>query len=168
MIVVLLPLTTVQVQEMESARHAVVAHSSDELISLRTTCEELQREGDELKEVLSAVQLDLEAKTAVGHTHTYHQLCLVTMVISQELQEKEAMEGVMSEHLVELEGKVCSGEEENQKLRAKVTELEDQLKMAAVASQRKLSEMQSCHRTVGERLRETLQLHEELTMHFDS
>ena len=58
-----------QVQEMESARHEVAAHSSSELLSLRNTCEELQREGDELKEVLSAVQLDLEAKTVVGHTH---------------------------------------------------------------------------------------------------
>ena len=90
------------------------------------------------------------------------------MVTSQELQEKEAVEGVVSEHLLELEGQVRTGEEENQKLRAKVTELEDQLKMAAVAAQRKLSEMQNCHRTMGERLRETLQLHEELDMHFDT
>ena len=49
-----------QVQEMEGARHA---HSSQAMEEM----EAVKRENEELKEVLSAVQLDLEAKTEVKH-----------------------------------------------------------------------------------------------------
>ena len=47
-----------QVQEMEGARHA---HSSQAVEEM----EAVKRENEELKEVLSAVQLDLEAKSEV-------------------------------------------------------------------------------------------------------
>ncbi len=47
-----------QVREMDSAR---VAQTSEEM-------ERLRRENEELKEVLSAVQLDLEAKSEVSHS----------------------------------------------------------------------------------------------------
>ena len=53
---------------MESAQHQVASQGSSELVLVRGQCASLEREGDELKEVLSAVQLDLEARTAVGHT----------------------------------------------------------------------------------------------------
>ena len=47
-----------QVQDMEVAKHELSSQASEEAESLR-------RENEELKDVLSAVQLDLEAKTEV-------------------------------------------------------------------------------------------------------
>ena len=60
------------------------------------------------------------------------------------------------------------GKEDKEELKAQVGQLEDQLKMAAVASHRKLSDMHSCHRALGEQLAEALRLHRELAAQFDT
>lgn len=56
-------------------------------------------------------------------------------------------------------------EEENANLSGQVALLEDQLKMASVASSRKMEDAQQKHRELGLKLRELLKLHENLASH---
>ena len=60
-----------------------------------------------------------------------------------------------------------SVEDDRQSLFGQVAMLEDQLKMASVASKRKLSDVQLKHRELGDRLEEVLQLHRQVDGHFD-
>lgn len=73
---------------MEGARHA---HSSQAVEEM----EAVKRENEELKEVLSAVQLDLEAKTEVKHNWkgggevpVLHNSCHPVFLLSQECQQR--------------------------------------------------------------------------------
>lgn len=56
-------------------------------------------------------------------------------------------------------------EEEATNLSGQVAMLEDQLKMASVASSRKMEDAQHRHRELGLKLRELLKLHENLESH---
>ena len=56
-------------------------------------------------------------------------------------------------------------EEESTNLTAQVALLEDQLKMASVASNRKMEDARQRHRELGQRLRELLKFHEKLESH---
>ena len=49
-----------------------------------------------------------------------------------------------------------------------VSLLEDQLKMASVASHQKLGDMQQRHRELGHKLLEVARLHKELMSHLDA
>lgn len=59
-------------------------------------------------------------------------------------------------------------EEKNHSLRSKVAVLEDQLRMATMGSQRKLTDLQQKHRELGSRLEEVLRLHREMNGHFEA
>ena len=59
-------------------------------------------------------------------------------------------------------------EEENQSLVGQVAVLEDQLKMASVASKRKLADAQESHRELGSKLQEVLRLHKEMDGHLNT
>lgn len=56
-------------------------------------------------------------------------------------------------------------EEENQNLSGQVALLEDQLKMASVASSRKLADVLQRHRELGLKLKDMLKLHENMESH---
>lgn len=58
-------------------------------------------------------------------------------------------------------------EEEVGGLTGQVSLLEDQLKMASVASQQKLGEAQQRHRDLGHKLQELVRLHRELETHLE-
>lgn len=56
-------------------------------------------------------------------------------------------------------------EEENQNLGSQVAMLEDQLKMASIASNRKIQEVREQHKAIGMKMKELLKLHESLDSH---
>ena len=58
-------------------------------------------------------------------------------------------------------------EVENQSLASQVAVLEDQLKMASVASKRKLADAEEKHRELGSKLQELLRLHKEMDAHWN-
>jgi hypothetical protein len=53
-------------------------------------------------------------------------------------------------------------EEENRSLGGQVALLEDQLKMASVASHRKIDAVQQQHKELGQKLKDLLKLHENM------
>lgn len=53
-------------------------------------------------------------------------------------------------------------EEENRNLSGQVVLLEDQLKMASVASSRKMEDVQQRHKELGQKLKDLLKLHENM------
>lgn len=56
-------------------------------------------------------------------------------------------------------------EEDNQNLSSQIAVIEDQLKMASVASSRKIEDVQQRHRELGLKLKELLKLHDNLESH---
>lgn len=86
---------------MEGARHA---HSSQAMEEM----EAVKRENEELKEVLSAVQLDLEAKTEVKHNWKggggggclyMHNSCHPVFLVSQECQRRATEVGSLEQQV---------------------------------------------------------------------
>ena len=57
---------------------------------------------------------------------------------------------------------------ENQSLNGQVSLLEDQLKMASVASKRKLEDVQTKHTQLGDKLRALLELHRDIESHLST
>ncbi len=53
-------------------------------------------------------------------------------------------------------------EEENQNLTSQAAVLEDQLKMASIASSRKIQDVMERHKTIGLKMKEMSKLHENL------
>ena len=53
-------------------------------------------------------------------------------------------------------------EEDNETLSSQISLLEDQLKMASVASKRKVEGIEVKHRELGEKLQELLRLHQDI------
>ena len=56
-------------------------------------------------------------------------------------------------------------EEENRNLSGQVALLEDQLKMASVASNRKMEGVQQRHKELGQKLKDLIKLHEKMESH---
>ena len=54
-------------------------------------------------------------------------------------------------------------EEDNETLSSHISLLEDQLKMASVASKRKVEGVELKHKELGEKLQELLRLHQDIT-----
>ncbi|XP_064390543.1 homer protein homolog 1-like [Halichondria panicea] len=108
--------------------------------------EAIKRENEELKEVLSAVQIDLENNMEEVDKNK-------TELVSLEFQLEESR------------SKLQGYEEENQGLVGQVSLLEDQLKMASVASRRKLTDAQKKQSQFGSKLEELLQLHRDIETH---
>ena len=59
-------------------------------------------------------------------------------------------------------------EEENESLSSQVALLEDQLKMASIASSRKMEDIYQQHKELGTKLRDLLRLHDNLETHMST
>ena len=59
-------------------------------------------------------------------------------------------------------------EEENESLSSQVALLEDQLKMASIASSRKMEDICKQHKELGTKLRDLLRLHDNLETHMST
>lgn len=125
-----------KVHELEGSSRSVSVQSLEELAAVR-------RENEELKEVLSEVQLDLEANAQEGDRKS-RELILVRDQLGDAKSRLQVLE------------------DENHMSSGQVAILEDQLKMASVASQRKMSDVHQKHRELGSKFKELLQLHRDM------
>ncbi|KAL5481942.1 hypothetical protein EMCRGX_G022218 [Ephydatia muelleri] len=117
-----------KVSEMESSMKEKSYQSVEET-------DVLKKENEELKEVLSAVQLDLEAGT-------------------EELTKKNELLNQTKEQLKTATLSIQKLEGKNIELTQTVTQLEEQFKMAAVASKRKMDNVRTWHMDMEKKLQE--------------
>lgn len=131
--------------------------------------EAMRRENDELKEVLTAVQLDLEARqTELGQCDLRLKDTNTQLVAAKARIAVSTYNTVTSVPLYYnmLRCSPQSLEEENGGMKVREGELEDQLLMAGVASRRKMEEAGEGHAQLGQLLQEAIRLHQSLTAHY--
>ena len=130
--------------------------------------EGMRRENDELKEVLTAVQLDLEARQSdlaqrdmqLKDTNTQLVAAKTRIAVSTNVNSYTSL--LITWCVAHLQ----SLEEENGGMKVRESELEDQLHMAGVASRRKMEEAGEGHAQLGQLLQEAIRLHQSLSAHY--
>lgn len=124
-----------KVSEMETSMKEKSSLSVEETDSLK-------KENEELKDVLSAVQIDLEAKT-------------------EELTQKDKQLTQSTEQLKAATLNTQKLEAKNSELTQAVAQLEEQFKLAAVASKRKMDSVRAWRVDMEKKLQELVAMHKD-------